>query len=165
MSTELIWRDVWTMGIEPMDADHREMLRLLNRLFATSQDQADTGPTDGDPSGCEPDADDHQDSLIRRLDDVLDHLRRHFAREEAFLQSIDYPLFEEHRGEHALEMAELVELRRDLLSQQGRQLDQESIAGIKRWFFNHVIAEDHRYAEYYFAHAGSSRATEIPDDP
>ena len=88
---------------------------------------------------------------------MVEHLRAHFAREESFLQSIDYPFFDEHRGEHALEMAELAELRRELLNRPSRRLDQESIAGIKRWFFNHVIAEDHRYAEYYLARARPNR--------
>jgi hemerythrin len=147
MPTPLTWHEGWALGIEELDADHREMLRLLNLLFAAGQpsDAADATAPEGtlvpgaDPLGA-----------IERLDAVLKHLRAHFEREEVFLKSIDYPQLEEHSGEHALEMAELTELRRDLANGQAPRLDEESAAAIKRWFFNHVIAEDQRYAEYYF---------------
>jgi hemerythrin len=130
MPNTLIWQEKWEMGIEPMDADHREMVRLLNLLFESATDE----PTE----------------VVAGLDRVLAHLRQHFDREESFLRAIDYPLLEQHRNEHVKEMAELVDLRRELAGRDTGWLDEGSVAGIKRWFFNHVIAEDHRYAEYYF---------------
>jgi hemerythrin len=152
MPPELIWQDSWAIGIERMDADHREMLRLLNLFFAASHGRDNSDPEADDPPTVPTRVGSEPVSLIQRLDDVLEHLRVHFAREENFLQSIGYPSFDEHRSEHALEMAELIELRRELLDRPNQPLDEESAAGIKRWFFNHVIAEDRRYAAYYFAH-------------
>jgi hemerythrin len=154
MPTRLTWHEGWALGIEELDADHREMLRLLNLLFTEGQvlDGADDDPPEATQApGADP------PKVVERLDTVLAHLRTHFAREESFLQSIDYPHFEEHSGEHALEMAELVELRRDLAQRHARCLDEESTAAIKRWFFNHVIAEDQRYAEHYFERVRGER--------
>jgi len=139
MPTPLTWHEGWALGIEELDADHREMLRLLNLLFAAGRTADESAHPAEDPP-----------SVNERLQAVLAHLRIHFDREEAFLHSIGYPGLEEHRGEHALEMAELVDLSRDLAHRRACCLDEESAAAIKRWFFNHVIAEDQRYADYYF---------------
>ena len=32
MAELLVWRDEWLLGIEPFDADHKELVKLLNRL-------------------------------------------------------------------------------------------------------------------------------------
>ncbi|MEA3278568.1 MAG: hemerythrin family protein [Pseudomonadota bacterium] len=142
----LIWRDSWALGIDTLDADHRELLRLMNRLISTGAANAH-GAADSYGRG------DHEagsNVLVGRLDELVAHLRVHFEREEAFLRTIDYPGYEEHAGEHAMEMAELIDLRRALVLASTQRLDRETIEDIKAWFFNHVIAEDQRYAEYYF---------------
>ena len=149
MPTQLTWHEGWALGIEDLDADHREMLRLLNLLF-TAGYTSDGVPATPAAGSLAPGADPLE--VLARLDAVLKHLRAHFEREEAFLERIGYPQLAEHSGEHALEKAELAELRRDLVNRQPPCLDEESAAAIKRWFFNHVIAEDQRYAAYYFEH-------------
>jgi hemerythrin len=123
----LTWRDSYKLDIAPLDADHQEMVRLINRL-------ADAG----DPM-----------PLPRRLDDLIAHLRRHFKVEQAFLQQIDYPAADRHTREHAIQMAEFVDLSRHLVHSTARVLDQSELAAIKHWFFNHVVAEDKRFAAYY----------------
>jgi hemerythrin-like metal-binding protein len=127
MSEHLVWRPSWDLGIEVIDADHREMVRLINRL----SDPAD-------PAG-----------LSDRLLDLITHLRRHFHDEEVFLESIRYPQAAEHAREHHVQLAELVALRRMLEGSSAILLDPAEVRGIKDWFFNHVIAEDRRFAVYY----------------
>jgi hypothetical protein len=29
----IVWRDAWCLGIEALDADHQELVRLLNQLL------------------------------------------------------------------------------------------------------------------------------------
>lgn len=143
MTSLLTWRDEWSLGIEDIDRDHREMVRLMNRLFCLDDPVSDGTPKDAGPLAAE------------RLERVIAHLRSHFGREEEFLQSIDYPGFREHRTEHSLQMAELIEVKRLLDERQARCIDEETAAGLKRWFFNHVIAEDRRYADFYFEQLGT----------
>jgi hemerythrin len=127
MSEQLIWRPSWELGIESIDADHREMVRLINRL----SDPADPA------------------SLSNRLLDLISHLRRHFRDEEVFLESIRYPQAMEHAREHHVQLAELVVLRRIVGDSNASALDPAELRGIKDWFFNHVIAEDRRFAAFY----------------
>jgi hemerythrin len=142
MAALLVWREVWRLGIDALDADHREMIRLLNAVFACEEtDHVDSGPPRETESG--------QGRLVDRLEDVMAHLRSHFQREETFLKEIAYPGLENHQREHALEMAELVDLKRSIVASGARSLSQEAAEGIKRWFFNHVIAQDREFADFY----------------
>jgi len=145
MTTLLIWRDEWSLGIDDLDRDHRELVRLLNRLVCL--DDPGSGGT----------AESAGSLAAECLEQVIAHLRLHFGREEAFLQSINYPGFLEHKTEHSLEMAELMELKRLLKVRGARRIDEGTAASLKRWFFNHVIAEDQRYADFYFEQLGANR--------
>jgi hemerythrin len=127
MSEHLTWRPSWDLGIEVIDADHREMVRLINRL--------------SDPGDCA--------SLGDRLRDLIAHLRRHFHAEETFLESIRYPQAAEHAREHHVQLAELVALGRMLAGSSAMVLDRAELNALKDWFFNHVIAEDRRFADFY----------------
>ena len=145
MTSLLIWREEWLLGIETLDADHQEMVRLMNLLFCRNAPERG-----GDAEHATP-------PVLDRLDAVIEHVRVHFGREESFLQSIDYPHYEEHRTEHSLQMAEFIQIRRELEESGAPCIDAETAEGIKRWFFNHAIAEDQRFADYYYEQLGNSR--------
>jgi hemerythrin len=141
MASPLVWRNAWLLEIDSLDADHREMVRLLNAVFCA------------DGEGIPPPV-----PLTERLDALLAHLRAHFEREERFLAAIDYPELAEHKREHAIQMAELVDLRRVVTESDAQCLSEEAEEGIRRWFFNHVIAEDQRFARYYRERLGAGAA-------
>jgi hemerythrin-like metal-binding protein len=127
MTELLTWRDSWLLDIELLDADHREMVRLINRLGDL-----------GDSS-----------TLARRVNQLIEHLRRHFHVEQVFLREIDYPDLDRHAREHALQLAELVDLARRLARSDKRVLDATDLGALKDWFFTHVVAGDRRFADYY----------------
>ena len=126
MNEALVWRDAYALGVELLDVQHREMVRLINLVL---------DPGAGDSAGA-------------RLDALIAHLRRHFETEEVFLRAIDYPLTEEHCREHTLQMAEFVDLRRSI-ARGGEAVGAEIRAEVRQWFFNHVVAEDRRFGAYY----------------
>jgi len=139
MASLLAWRDSWLLGIEELDKDHFELVQLLNRLIETGQRPA-TRRHEG--------PEDESDPVLMRLQSVIDHLRKHFVSEEAFLQRIGYREVSEHKREHALLLAELVDLRRRLGSSEAEQVDEETLGLLRDWFLHH-IAEDQRFAWYY----------------
>ena len=131
MTELLTWRDDWLLDIDLLDDEHRLMVRLINRL---------ANPDEPTP-------------LIQRLDDLIAHLRGHFQVEQAFLREIRYPDMDGHSREHAMQMAEFVDMRRELARtpapSQPPTLELSDLRAIKHWFFNHVVAEDRRYAAFY----------------
>jgi hemerythrin len=126
MSEALVWREAYALGVELLDAQHRQMVHLINRVL---------DPAAADDAGA-------------RLDALISHLRRHFETEEVFLRAIDYPLTEEHCREHTLQLAEFVDLRRGI-GHGGGAVDAAQRTEIRQWFFNHVVAEDRRFGAYY----------------
>ncbi len=126
MTEALVWREAYALGVELLDDQHREMVRLINLVL---------DPEAGDEAGA-------------RLDALIAHLRRHFETEEVFLRAIDYPLTEEHSREHSLQLAEFVDLRRSIARGDG-SVGAEIGAEVRQWFFNHVVAEDRRFGAYY----------------
>lgn len=142
MADFLSWRDDWKTDIAWVDEDHLEMVKRLNRLA----DACDWGSGDrGSPSTP------YKERVLDALDALIEHNRRHFQAEEAFLREIAYPGYESHRREHVMQLAEFLDLRRDLERDLAQNLGPHTLDDFKRWFFNHVIAEDHVYADFYHA--------------
>ena len=127
MGDYLVWHDKWLIGIDELDADHKEIVRLINRL--------------ADPSEKTP--------VVQRLEDLAAHMRAHFEREEHFLERIHYPELTAHANEHIMEMAEFTLLKRDLIASGDVAMDDANLEGIKTWFFNHAVAQDRLFADYF----------------
>lgn len=142
MASLLAWRDHWLLGIDHIDDDHREMVRLFNRVIEASKDPTRSRhePKRNTVSGAS--------DVLDGLQTLIDQLRRHFMVEEAFLRSIGYPEFSAHRSEHALYIAELVDLHRRLAITKAPRIDDESLESMKEWLFDH-IDEDRGFADYY----------------
>ena len=149
MPNILVWQKTWELGIAQLDAEHREMVRLLNLLIQHSQSVAEY--SNAEPTEC-----------LQRLTALMDELRHHFAREERFLDAIGYPGIDNHQREHKIQMAEFVSMHRSLTANKVTKLEPEIIQGIKEWFFDHVIAEDRQYATFYFEKYGKPPAENAP---
>ena len=120
----------------------------MNRLIEAGQSPP---PDRGQPP------EDGRDGVLNRLQALIDHLRRHLATEEAFLQSIGYPGICEHKSEHALLLAELVDLHRDLERCAAERIGEDSLELIRDWVLHHVVAEDRHFAWYYYRRIGATR--------
>lgn len=128
MNEQLEWQDDWLLGIDQFDDEHREMVRLINRLL-----------------------DDDDDTPVQqRVSDLVVHLRMHFKREEEFLRRIDYPGYCEHKHEHKMELAEVAVLLDKMNNDQNPVFDPFFALNIKYWFLNHVVLEDKRFAVFFF---------------
>lgn len=82
-----------SVQVAELDDDHERLIEILNELHGAAK-RGDRAALDG---------------AARRMFHDLD---RHFAREEALLQSWDFPLLDEHRAQHAAlsrEIGQLVE--------------------------------------------------------
>ena len=127
MSDYLVWQDKWLIGIDELDADHKEIVRLINRL--------------ADPSD--------ESSVLQRLENLAAQLKAHFKREERFLDHIHFPDRTAHANEHTLELAEFTLMKRELKESGDVAMDKANLEAIKTWFFNHAVAQDQLFAEYY----------------
>lgn len=90
----LVWQEAYDCGNATVDAQHRQLFDLANVLIDASFEQRDTPAI-----------------LHAALDDLLSHLARHFADEEALLEQHQYARLDPHKAAHArlLEKASMLE--------------------------------------------------------
>jgi len=125
------WEHTLELGHEAMDADHRQLVALVNQLA---------------------------DGIVNNLgkvayDAVLDELiaysRAHFSMEEQLMAACSYPDAEEHRSEHA-------KLIKDALDYRAR-FDASGKPSISllyffdQWLTRHILASDRDLASFLAA--------------
>jgi hemerythrin len=153
------WREQWALGIEPIDTDNRMLCALIERIardFCGNHFGAGAfaATPDGTDRPCLPeiglaaDRESVRGSLMLRLHVLGEHVRAHFAREEALMRANDYPDIAAHQREHRLMLAEYVDLLRDVDHNVGDGLDLETLRSLKRWLLGHLLDTDRRLAEY-----------------
>ncbi len=88
---ELEWLKTFEIGLQEIDDDHREMLRIM-RDIKIAGDARD------------------REACVRLLDELIDFSKTHFKREEKILKEIEYPSLDVHETYHAdlLERADVV---------------------------------------------------------
>jgi hemerythrin len=130
----LIWRDDWLLGYQAMDEQHLALANTLNELHRFLVFDGNK-PRAG------------MDQLCQRLSDLLEMVRQHFNDEEALMQSCEYDGLPEHHREHAMLLAEMQELIREIEAG-SRPFTLETLSALKYWQIDHVLYSDRRFTDY-----------------
>jgi diguanylate cyclase (GGDEF)-like protein/hemerythrin-like metal-binding protein len=95
----LVWQEAYECGDPTIDAEHRELFILANKLIDASvrEEEASAG-------------------VMATLDELIAHVQRHFADEEAILERLHYDHLIEHRRAHAGLLRRAGALRERVLS-------------------------------------------------
>lgn len=122
------WHDSWTVGIASVDADHRKMMDLLNQMHRLIG-------VDG------------ADAAQKAVAELVALTGTHFAAEEMLMQSHSYPEYAQHKLEHLKLTIQLDEFQRRIASGEAT-LTVPVMEYMRKWFTNHLIAYDQRYAVF-----------------
>ena len=123
--TLLTWTSEYSVGIEAVDLEHREMIGLINELYDEMSDKKDP------------------ESIEHFLGDIHATISAHFALEERVMQRSSYREYEAHKDDHE----ELLDQIRDLMDSfdmnpdSGLSLLQERLSD---WFTSHFSTFDAR---------------------
>lgn len=118
------WSESYALGIEQMDATHREFLDLLNAVV----DAAD-------------------EEVLARLDAFIAHTVEHFAQEDRWMEETGFPPLHCHTAEHANVLGVMREVRgmvADGRTEIGRVLARE----MAPWFDGHASTMDAALASW-----------------
>lgn len=132
MNTLLEWTDDLSVGIEEIDEQHRELVRLLNQLHTAIWEKHGT------------------DACIEILDKLVEYTRVHFAVEESLMRILGYPDYAPHRHEHENLISQVVELQRKLKSGEAN-VSFELMHFLKNWLTHHIMGTDKAYAPYFLS--------------
>jgi len=121
----LQWKPEYSVGVESMDDEHREMIDLINATY--------------DKLASNPDA----DQIEQCLGDIFSTISMHFALEENMMRKSNYAGYQAHKDDHE----ELLDQIRDLMD----DFDADSSAGAAKleqglsdWFAGHFSTFDAR---------------------
>jgi len=123
--TLLTWKSEYSVGIEAVDLEHREMIELINELYDEMSDKK------------------NPESIEHFLGDIHATISAHFALEERVMQRSNYSEYEDHKDDHE----ELLDQIRDLMDSfdsdpdSGLSLLQERLSD---WFGSHFSTFDAR---------------------
>ena len=132
----MIWDKSLDIGVEAMNEDHREILSAMNEIYDAH--------TAGRPGTA-------INRLVSRLGDVCVH---HFADEEKYMLSINFPGLVNHKLIHEKLLTTYAKHAADIKAAGGKAND-AFFHFLRHWLSSHIRGIDTKYAEH--AHAVPAR--------
>ena len=132
MSDYFPWRDELALGIDEIDAQHRLLVDIINRVYA-----ALIGRLSRPEAG-------------RILEELVQYTAVHFAVEESLFRITDYPDYEAHKARHEHLKNEVLLIKRGF-DLGHLQLDLGLMNFLKSWLENHILGEDRAYVQHLLA--------------
>lgn len=126
------WSDQYSVGVEEIDEDHKQLVRILNRVVQSIRD------------------DKSKDQVREIMDELIDYTRYHFSHEESLMEKTGYPGLEQHRASHELLVWRVIAFHQKVLQE---TIDMAEVANfLVEWLINHILDEDARFAPHFRQH-------------
>ncbi len=126
---QIVWSDEFSIGHEVIDAQHKKLVAMINRLITTSR--VATG----------------SETISEILAEMSDYVRVHFDTEEKLMERINYPRIEDHKAQHrAFQMKTAALIR-------SASLNAESVPVVllnylRNWLTQHILKADMEFKAY-----------------
>ena len=119
----ITWRDEFSVGVDAIDHEHREMIGLINDL-----DEA-MGTDAGHAT------------VVAALGEIYARIAAHFALEEKIMRDASYTQFAAHKEDHETLLDELLEVI-DSVDDEGGYDCTDLSRTLDRWFSSHFRTHD-----------------------
>ena len=119
------WKPEYSVGVESMDDEHREMINLINDTY---------GKLESDPDA---------DQIEQCLGDIFSTISMHFALEERLMRKSNYAEYQAHKDDHE----ELLDQIRDLMDDFAADTSSGAVKleqSLSDWFAGHFSTFDAR---------------------
>jgi hemerythrin len=119
----LQWKDEYSVGIDAVDYEHKELIDLINRLHE------------------ELGASDSKRTVSAFFGDLLKGISAHFALEEKFMREHGYSGLGSHKEDHERLLDELRDIMDDF--EDAKEIDAAELRGrLDTWFTRHFRTHD-----------------------
>jgi len=121
----LHWEERYSVGVAAVDHEHRELIELINRLYAEAT------------------ARESKDAIVNFFGDLFKAISSHFALEERLMRERGYDQFAQHKNDHERLLDELRDIMEDFEANAG--VDEKLLArSLDAWFSRHFESHDAR---------------------
>lgn len=126
------WNESLSVKIAELDDQHRELMRLYNNLHESliHDPPEKTSKT-----------------KIATLDALMEFVLHHFAAEEKYLASINFPDLDGHKRLHREFSDKVLQLQQDIATNKP-VLATSLIKFLRNWILDHIASIDKKYAEF-----------------
>ena len=125
---QMIWKDEYLTGVEEIDRQHKEFVKLINRLNIIQS------------------YGDNADFALRLMNELDKYADYHFTSEENLMHITKYPKLETQEKSHR---ALLFKYRQWVESFKNHKADIEDVIKfLEAWFDGHTINEDKKIGEF-----------------
>jgi hemerythrin len=129
----LLWKDEYSVGIEAVDHEHRELIDLINRLH---------GELDSPAAKL---------TVPAFFGDLLKGISAHFALEEKIMRDAAYEGLGSHKADHERLLDELCDIMQ--VFEHSEAIDRMGLAQrLDSWFSHHFRTHDARFHRELDAH-------------
>lgn len=123
----IVWDESWNIGVEIVDKAHAKLFRIIQKLVELSEDVSI-----------------NQHTYKEGIKYLENYSMTHFSEEEAYMRSIRYKGYAEHKRVHDnFRDKTLVAMKKDLESTGYSMMAVQRFLGImSRWLKEHILQED-----------------------
>jgi len=136
------WSNRFELGVPFIDADHRVLVDLLNRMYDASRAAGSLGDIGG------------------ILSALVDYTHYHFAREERAQFAAHYPDIREHRAQHAALTGEARRLFESFRAAPDEVEVGDLVDFLSDWLMDHILLHDMAVKPYLLANLEAVSAAE-----
>ena len=124
------WNDLYSVGFEPIDVQHKNLVLMTNELFLACKEGADAADI----------------AFLQTVKKAVEYAQTHFADEEDYMRSANYPHFDEQKKQHEDFVASLLKMIDEF--EAGNTEPIEMARYLKKWLLNHIAISDKKYMPY-----------------
>jgi len=125
------WDDKFATGIELIDDQHKELVKLTNNLYRACLGGSDEAGV----------------VFMDSMNLMLDYVRFHFGAEQKLMTRINYPDYEGHKEQHDTLVKDVHETIKNYNSGKEINLNQ-LVVTLKDWIINHIAGTDMLYVSF-----------------
>ncbi|MBC2580459.1 bacteriohemerythrin [Clostridium sp. DJ247] len=121
------WKEHYELGVEHIDAEHRKLFEIANRVYALLENKFYT---------------DKYDKIIEILGELKDYTAFHFKSEEEYMMSIFYKKFLSHKVEHDDFINKINDVDLNKIDLNQDKYIMEILEFVVNWIDKHILEQD-----------------------
>jgi hemerythrin-like metal-binding protein len=138
----ITWSEMMSVGVPPLDADHKTLVGLINHLHQSIGDEEEFAVVG---------------SVIGALED---YAASHFAREERMMEAAGCPQIANHHRGHQAFIDRVAVLKSRYEEDRTNVRARDCLSFLNDWLVNHICTTDMSYRPWLVGHAGALEAAE-----
>ena len=123
------WKDNFKLNVSAIDSEHQKLFLIAQKALSYSGQNKIN----------------HVKNTILEL---YNYMKQHFENEEKYMESIAYPLYEEHKILHEDIIKQMNDFIKLLPKMKIEEFERKLIEYMDIWLVNHIVYEDKKLAQF-----------------